>query len=52
MDGNGLLDDKTILDELSDVLPRVGVGNLADLVGIQPHLHNGMFIVTQIIYEF
>ena len=38
VDGNGLLDDKTILDELADVLARVGVGNLVDLVGVQPHL--------------
>merc|ERR1712008_142180 len=26
MDSNGLFDDKTILDELADILPRVGVG--------------------------
>merc|ERR1719394_2134817 len=32
VDGNGLLDDKTILDKLADVLARVGVGNLVDLV--------------------
>ena len=38
VDGNGLLDDKTILNELADVLARVGVGNLVDLVGIKPHL--------------
>ena len=38
MDGDGLLDDQTILDELADVLARVGVGNLVDLVGVQPHL--------------
>ena len=38
MDGDGLLDDKTILNELADVLARVGVGNLVDLVGVQPHL--------------
>ena len=50
MDGNGLLDDKTILDELSDVLPGVCVGNLTDLVRIQPHLRNVMFIVKQIVY--
>ena len=33
-----LLDHKTVLDELADVLPRVGVGNLVDLVGIEPDL--------------
>ena len=38
VDSDGLLDDKTILDELADVLARVGVGNLVDLVGVQPHL--------------
>ena len=38
VDGDGLLDDKTILNELADVLARVGVGNLVDLVGVQPHL--------------
>ena len=38
MDSDGLLDDKTILNELTDVLARVGVGNLVDLVGVQPHL--------------
>merc|ERR1719304_34505 len=38
VDSDRLLDDQTILDELADVLTRVGVGNLVDLVGIQPHL--------------
>ena len=38
VDSDGLLDDKTILDELANVLARVGVGNLVDLVGVQPHL--------------
>merc|ERR1719394_1825120 len=38
VDGDGLLDDKTILNELADVLARVSVGNLVDLVGVQPHL--------------
>ena len=43
MDSDRLLDDKTILDELADVLAGVGIGNLVDLVGIQPHLkmHEG-----------
>ena len=36
MNGHGLLDDQTVLDELADVLPGVGIGNLVDLVGIQP----------------
>jgi hypothetical protein len=27
---------ETVLDELADVLPGVGVGNLVDLVRIQP----------------
>ena len=38
VDSDRLLDDKTILNELADVLARVGVGNLVDLVGVQPHL--------------
>merc|ERR1719260_183014 len=38
VDSYRLLDNKTILDELADVLARVGVGNLIDLIGIQPHL--------------
>ena len=35
---HGLLDHETVLDELADVLPRIGVGNLVDLVGVQPDL--------------
>ena len=38
VDCHRLLDDQTVLDELADVLARVGVGNLVDLVGVQPHL--------------
>ena len=38
MDSDRLLDDETILDQLADVLARVGVGNLVNLVGIQPNL--------------
>lgn len=38
MDADGLLDDKAILLELPDVLAGVGVGNFADLVGVQPNL--------------
>merc|ERR1719427_682684 len=33
-----LLDDNTILDQLPDILPGVGVGNLVDLIGVKPDL--------------
>lgn len=36
--GDGLLDDQAILDELADGLAGVGVGDLADLVGVEPDL--------------
>lgn len=36
--GNGLSDDEAIGNELSDSLARVGVGDLARLIGIQPDL--------------
>lgn len=36
--GNGLADDEAIADKLADGLARVGVGNLGDLVGIEPDL--------------
>ena len=36
--GHRLLDHKTILDQLADILPGVGIGNLVDLVGIEPDL--------------
>jgi hypothetical protein len=36
--GDGLLDDEAIADELSDGLAGVGVGDLADLVGVEPDL--------------
>ena len=36
--GNGLADDETIGDELADRLPRVGVGDLRHLVGVEPNL--------------
>lgn len=36
--GDGLSDDEAIGDELSDGLARVGVGNLALLVGVEPDL--------------
>ena len=38
MNTDGLLDDETVFLQLADVLPGVGVGNLADLIGIQPNL--------------
>lgn len=38
MHGDGLADDEAILDELADGLAGVGVGNLADLVGVKPDL--------------
>jgi hypothetical protein len=36
--GNGLSDDEAIGDELSDGLARVGIGDLALLVGVEPDL--------------
>ena len=38
VDGHGLLDDETILDQLPDVSPGVGVGDLVDLIRVKPHL--------------
>ena len=38
MHDNGLSDDEAICNELSDGLAGVGVGDLADLVGIEPDL--------------
>jgi hypothetical protein len=35
---NGLLDDEAVLDKLADILPRVGVGDLVDLIGVEPDL--------------
>lgn len=35
---DGLLDDEAIGNQLADGLPRVGVGDLADLAGVQPDL--------------
>lgn len=35
---NGLADDKAITDELADGLARVGVGDLGDLIGVEPNL--------------
>ena len=36
--GDGLADDEAIGDELSDRLTRVGVGDLALLIGVEPNL--------------
>ena len=33
VDRHRLLDNETILDDLADVLARVGIGNLVDLMG-------------------
>ena len=38
VDGYRLLDDQTILDQLPDVLPGVGISDLTDLIRIQPDL--------------
>jgi hypothetical protein len=34
----GLADDKTVLDELANVLARVGIGDLIGFVGVEPNL--------------
>jgi len=36
MNGLGLLDDQAVLDQSTDVLSRIGVGNFIDLVRIHP----------------
>ena len=36
--GDGLPDDEAILDELADGLPRVGVGDFAGFVRVEPDL--------------
>lgn len=36
--GDGLADDEAVGDELADGLARVGVGDLVDLVGVEPDL--------------
>jgi len=36
VNGLGLLDDQAVLDQSTDVLSRIGVGNFIDLVGIHP----------------
>ena len=38
VDGGGLLDGETVLDQLAHILSGVGVADLADLVGVKPHL--------------
>ena len=37
MNSDGLLDNKTILDELADTLPRVSNSNLVSLIRIKPY---------------
>ena len=39
VDSDGLLDHKTVLDKLPDVLPGVGIGDLVDLIGVKPDLN-------------
>ena len=39
VDSDGLLDDKTVLDQLPDVLPGVGISDLVDLIRIKPDLN-------------
>lgn len=36
--GDWLLDDEAICNELADGLARIGVGDLAGLIGIEPNL--------------
>lgn len=36
--GDGLADDQAIADQLADSLARVGVGDFAHLIGIEPDL--------------
>lgn len=38
MHDHGLADDKAITDEFADGLARVGVRDLAELVGVEPNL--------------
>jgi len=38
VNGLRLLDDQTVLDQPTDVLSGIGVGDLRDFVGIHPHL--------------
>ena len=38
MHGDGLSDDEAICDELSYGLTRIGVGDFAGLIGIEPNL--------------
>ena len=43
MDSNRFLDNKTILDELSNVLTRIGVGDFINFIRIQPNLFLSTF---------
>uniref|UniRef100_A0A672FPL0 Uncharacterized protein n=1 Tax=Salarias fasciatus TaxID=181472 RepID=A0A672FPL0_SALFA len=38
MNSHGFPDDQSILDQFSDLLTCVCIGNLIGLVGVQPHL--------------
>jgi len=38
VNGLGLLNDQTILDQTTDVLTGVGIGDLVDFIGIHPDL--------------
>ena len=38
MHGDGLADDQAIADQLADGLARVGVGDFAHLIGVEPDL--------------
>ena len=42
-----LLDDKTILNQLPDVLPGVGIGDLIDLIGVKPDLYQKQGLNTK-----
>merc|ERR1712071_232021 len=47
VDGLGFLDDQTILNQLSDVLAGIGVGNLVDFVRVKPNLPFATFHNTR-----
>merc|ERR1719402_1412187 len=38
VDSNRLFDDKTILDQFSNILPGVGISNLIDFIRVKPNL--------------
>jgi len=37
MNGLRLLDDQTVLDQATNILSRVGIGNFIDFVGVHPN---------------